>query len=160
MEFFFVFQNRTFDREQQGGYLWAPDGCRAHWQKMRSVTCGDIIFHSYQRKIVAISIAKTECYTARRPTELAIEQLWDDQGLRVDCDYYLLPSTLDTHGIMSDLLKLQPKKYAPFNKSGKGNRGYLFDCSASMASFLLNALIQSDSNREVIQHFQKILLNL
>lgn len=160
MEFFFVFQNRTFDREQQGGYLWAPDGCRAHWQKMRSVTCGDIIFHSYQRKIVAISIAKTDCYTARRPTELAIEQLWDDQGLRVDCDYYLLPSTLDTHGIMSDLLKLQPKKYAPFNKSGKGNRVYLFDCSASMASFLLNALIQSDSNREVIQHFQKILLNL
>lgn len=78
----------------------------------------------------------------------------------MDCDYYLLPSTLDTHGVMSDLLKLQPKKYALFNKSGKGNRGYLFDCSASMASFLLNALIQSDSNREVIQHFQKILLNL
>lgn len=159
MKFFFVFQNKTFDREQQGGYLWAPDGHCAHWQKMRSVICGDIIFHSYRRKIVAISIAKTDCYAACQPAELAIEQLWDNQGLQVDCDYHLLPSALDTNSIMSDLLKLQPEKYAPFNKLGKGNVGYLFDCTASMASFLLNILIQSDSNLEVIQYLQKVLIN-
>lgn len=156
MRFFFIFQNITFYKEQQGGYLWAPNGSCSHWKNMRNVTRGDIIFHSYRRKIVAISIAKTDCYVACQPAELAIEQLWDHNGLRVDCDYYMLPSTVDTQSVMSDLLKLQPTKYAPFNKSGRGNTGYLFDCSVSMASFLLDALGQFDNNREIVQLFQQI----
>lgn len=150
MKYFFVFQNKTFHREQTGGYLWAPDGSCSHWQRMRQVSKGDLIFHSYQRKIVAISKAISDCYPSTQPQELALEHLWDEEGLRVDSTYYLLPSALDTKTVMEDLLKLQPAKYAPFNIRGRGNTGYLFDCSAEMATFLLKRLNQLADNAAIL----------
>lgn len=154
MRYFFVFQNKTFHLEQSGGYLWAPDGACSHWQNMRNVSAGDVIFHGYRRNIVAISRAKADCYPAIQPRELAVERLWEDNGLRVDCTYYMLPSPLDTKSIMPDLLTLQPSKYAPFNSLGRGNTGYLFDCPSEMAAFLLKKLKQAPSNIPVIQEFE------
>lgn len=151
MRYFFVFQNKTFHKEQAGGYLWAPDGKCSHWQLMREVSRGDIIFHSYRRNIVAISKAKSDCYPAIQPQELLSERLWDEKGLRVDCEYFLLPSVLDTKIIMEQLLELQPAKYAPFNICGRGNTGYLFDCSTKMATFIFERLKRLDENAPVIE---------
>lgn len=78
MNYFFVFQNKSYYEEYRGGYLWAPQygnsGKRvSHWEKMKSVKRGDVIIHSYQKQIMAISIAKRDVYAAKRPTELSDE---------------------------------------------------------------------------------------
>lgn len=150
MRYFFVFQNKTFYREKDGGYLWAPDGNCSHWKLMREISQGDIIFHSYQRHIVAVSKANSNCYFAAQPAELTVEHLWQENGLKVDSFYCLLPDPLDTKDIMSSLLDLQPAKYAPFNIRGRGNTGYLFNSSPEMAAFLLNELKRSSQNRQAL----------
>ena len=47
---FFVFQGNTFDKEFNGGYIWAPISNKAgnkfhHWKKLLDVRAGDIILH-------------------------------------------------------------------------------------------------------------------
>ena len=101
---------------------------------------GDIIFHSYHKKICAVSIAKSDCYEAMQPEILQVEQLWDNLGWRADCEYYTISNPIITSDYMDTILTLQPTRYAPFNKIGRGNTGYLFNCSKELALFLLDKL--------------------
>jgi hypothetical protein len=48
MNFFIVFQNKTFKDEYSGGYLWAPQEDSGgytpfHWKNMTKVHRGDVI---------------------------------------------------------------------------------------------------------------------
>ena len=59
MEFFFsYFRTEPLIENSKAAIFGPQTDVPRPLAKMRSVTCGDIIFHSYQRKIVAISIAK------------------------------------------------------------------------------------------------------
>ena len=77
--YFYVMQNKTFAEEYSGGYLWAPqqgnNGAAANhsWSRMQSVKAGDVIIHGYKQQVVAISIAKSDCYSAQRPEELVAD---------------------------------------------------------------------------------------
>ncbi|MDC7288233.1 HNH endonuclease [Blautia schinkii] len=156
MNYFFVFQNKSYDEEYKGGYLWAPKrgkgGNRvSHWEKMKSVKQGDIIIHSYKKRIMSISIAKRDVYTAIRPTELSDE--WQQEGWRVDTEYIPFPEHIITSDIMDKLLELQPTKDAPFNKLGRGNTGYLFDANKVMYEYIIEqtALVQkNDKDKQVV----------
>lgn len=148
MKYFFVFQNKTFYEEFHGGYLWAPqssnDGKKAaHWEKMKEVRRGDVIIHSYRKKIMAVSFVERDVYVAKRPEELPDDQ-WQMDGWRVDTDYISFTDTIITSDYKEELLKLQPQKYAPFNRLGRGNMGYLFEANRSMFEFIIRqtALIQ------------------
>lgn len=145
MKFFFVFQNKTFEEEKNGSYLWAPKGKFSHWKNMQNVKIGDIIFHSYKKQIVAVSQATSNCYDSKQPNELKLENLWNDDGFKVDCTYYLIENPITIYDYIEDLLELQPKKYAPFNSVGRGNTGYLFDCNYEMASFLINKIKEKNN---------------
>lgn len=96
-----------------------------------------LFFHSYQRHIVAVSKATSNCYPAVQPSELAVEHLWENNGLKVDSVYCSLPDPLDTKTIMPTLLELQPTKYAPFNVRGWGNTGYLFNVTPENGSLFV-----------------------
>ncbi len=140
MNFFFVFQNKTYDREKRGGYLWAPKGTPAHWKNLCQVKKGDMVFHSFKGNLVAISIATTDCFDAKQPQELQTENLWDNDGWKVLCKYYFVPHPIAFVDNMERILELQPKKYAPFNRSGRGNTGYFFLLNQKMAAFLFQQL--------------------
>ena len=65
MNYFFVFQNKTFDEEYRGGYLWAPQHGNSgrkvsHWEKMKEVRRGDIIIHSYSNLYCRLKDATME----------------------------------------------------------------------------------------------------
>lgn len=47
----------------------------------------DIILHGYKQQVVAISIAKADCYPAMRPAELFVD--WSREGWRVDSEYLI-----------------------------------------------------------------------
>jgi hypothetical protein len=59
MDYFFVTQNKSFDYEFEGGYLWAPklgsDGRpKSHWKSLENINKGDIIFSFVDQQIKAI----------------------------------------------------------------------------------------------------------
>lgn len=63
---FFVFQNKSFNRESTCSYLWVPKHSKngrkiSHWNKMKTVKKDDIIIYSYNKDIRVISIAKDDC---------------------------------------------------------------------------------------------------
>ena len=93
INYFYVYQNKTYHEERAGGFLWSPkyaSGNRknAGYETMKDVSSGDVIFHSYQGNIVAISVAKSSCYSFARPGASFSE--WDKDGWRIDTEYFTL----------------------------------------------------------------------
>ena len=141
---FYVFQNSTFDREYQGGYLWAPVTNKSgdtfhHWDRLLDVRTGDVIFHGYNGHIHAVSIARTACYDCVQPKELQTEDSWDLEGRRIDSVYIMLQHPIKTSDHIDDIIRLCNTKYSPFNKYGTGNQGYLFEINREMAKIFLEA---------------------
>ena len=142
-QYFYVFQNKSFDEECAGEYLWAPkyakDGTQNHhWTRMQEVKKGDVIFHGYKQHVAAVSIANTDSYTADRPGELSADA-WTKEGWRVDTDYFVFPHAIASKDYWDKLKLMQPDKYSPFDKNGSGNMGYLFPITKEMGIFLLDA---------------------
>lgn len=125
---FFVFQGNTFDKEFNGGYIWAPISNKAgnkfhHWEKLLDVRAGDIILHGCDGYIKAISIAKTSCFDCVQPEELVVEDLWDREGRKVECDYVKIENPIKTSDFKDDIIRFCQVKYSPFDKDGKWKYG-------------------------------------
>lgn len=160
MNYFFVFQNKTFEQESRGGYLWAPCFNKQgrsffHWENMKHIKEGDLIFHSYKARIAAISIAKSNCSLKEKPLGLDNENLWERKGYYVETNYIILNKTISTLEHLEQIYKLQPKVYGPFNQRG-GNTGYLFNSNKELSQYLLNEILKVQTDRNVIDNLQKI----
>ncbi|MEJ8553527.1 HNH endonuclease [Tepidibacter sp. Z1-5] len=143
MNCFFVFQNKSYNKERKGGYLWAPKtnktGKRvSHWVTMESVKKGDLIIHSFNKKIISFSIAKDDCYESEQPVELQEEKLWEDEGWRVDVDHIDIVDPIITSDHKDRIMELQPKTNAPFNCLGRGNTGYLFHSNKELSQYIIH----------------------
>ncbi|MFJ8262741.1 HNH endonuclease [Rummeliibacillus sp. NPDC094406] len=145
MNYFLVFQNKSFKEEHKGGYLWAPQKNETgqtfhHWTDMKMIKKKDIIFNSFNGKLVSVLIAKEDCKEHERPTGLDQLDLWEKDGWLVNAEYIDLEEPITYKDYMEDILRLQDKKYAPFNKSGRGNTGYLFRVSEDLANFFFEII--------------------
>lgn len=141
---FFVFQGTTYDRESRGGYIWAPVTNKAgntfhHWDRLLDVQPGDIIIHGVDGYICAVSTARGACYDCAQPVELSSEELWDREGRRVDCDYIMIKNAVKTSDFLDDIILRCNVMYAPFNRNGGGNVGYLFEIDRELARIFLRA---------------------
>ena len=159
---FFVFQGNTFNKEYNGGYIWAPVSDRAgnkphHWERLLDVRQGDIILHGCDGYIKAISIAKTSCFDCSQPAELAVEELWDREGRRVDCDYTGIKNPIKTIEFKDDIIRLCQVKYAPFDKDGNGNMGYLFDINRELAKIFIKASVKQNKYLADIDYIVELL---
>lgn len=160
MNYFFVFQNKTFYEEHHGGYLWAPQSGNSgrkvsHWEKMKEVRCGDVIIHSYKKRIMAISIVERDVYAAKRPVELSNE--WQEDGWRVDTTYIPFSKPIITSDYKEKLLELQPQVNAPFNRLGRGNTGYLFGANKAMYEFVIRQTAAIQNNEQEKQRILELL---
>lgn len=160
MNYFFVFQNKTFYEEYRGGYLWAPQFGNSgrkvsHWEKMKEVRRGDVIIHSYKKQIMAISIATRDVYAAKRPAELPNE--WQQEGWKVDTTYIPFTEPIITSDYKEKLLKLQPRTDAPFNRLGRGNTGYLFESNKAMYEFVIRQTAEIQKNEQEKQRILGLL---
>lgn len=140
---YLVFQGDAYDEECTGQFIWAPKYTKAggtchHWDRLMDVRQGDIIFHCSNGYIRAISIAKDRCVDSARPDQSTGDlSQWEKDGRRVDCRYYVLKKPLK-HGDYKDIIiESCNVKYAPFDKDGNGNMGYLFDLNRKLAIFFL-----------------------
>ena len=159
---FFVFQGNTFDKEYKGGYIWAPVSDRAgnkphHWERLLDVRQGDIILHGCDGCVKAVSIAKTACYDCNQPAELAVKELWDREGRKVDCDYRIIKNPIKTLEFKDDIIRLCQVKYAPFDKDGNGNMGYLFDINRELAKIFIRASVEQNKYLADIDYISELL---
>ena len=159
---FFVFQGNTFDKEHQGGYIWAPITNKAgsnihHWNKLLEIRTGDIILHGCDGYIAAISIARGQCYDYPQPEELRTEDLWDRDGRRVDCDYILMKHPIKTSSFKEDIIRLSTTKYSPFDRDGNGNMGYLFELNRELAKIFISALAKQNQDLKSIDNIHEFL---
>jgi putative restriction endonuclease len=145
MNYFLVFQNKSYHEERSNGYLWAPKKNNLgqtfhHWTDMKSIKKGDIIFNSFNGQMVSILVAKEDCKEHQRPAGLDGLDLWERDGFMVEAEYINLAAPITYKDYMETILELQDEKYAPFNKAGRGNTGYLFRVSIELANFLLEII--------------------
>lgn len=143
MNYFLVFQNQSYKEEREGGYLWAPQKNDKgqtfhHWTDMKLIRKNDIIFNSYMGKLVSVIIAKEHCKEHDKPNGLK-QFRWEKKGWLVNGEYIDLAIPIRYKDYLDEILRLQGKKYAPFNKRG-GNTGYLFRVSKELADFLFNII--------------------
>ena len=72
MAVWWVFQNQSYERSRDGGYIWAPlvdsrGYKKSHWEALQQVQAGDLIFSCNNRSIVATSTAKSNAYVSSQP---------------------------------------------------------------------------------------------
>ena len=159
---FFCFQGKQFFHEYKGGYIFAGlNPSISHWNRLRTVKEGDIIFHGDMQGVLAISVAEGRCFVAKRPQEhyLANDKK-DAEGLMVKTKYQLLKSPIITFEYTKEIIRLQGDhegKGYPFNKNGKGNEGYLFNLNKSLAKFFMEEIIKCNSFMKEKDYVREIL---
>lgn len=159
---FYVFQGSTFDRESRGGYIWAPIKNKSgnsfhHWNRLLDIRPGDIILHGYNAHVQAVSIAKGQCYECPQPEELRVEDLWNQEGRRVDCEYIIFQTPIKTSDFLEDILELCQAKYAPFNREGNGNMGYLYEINRELARIFLHAAVKCNRALKEVDFINEFL---
>lgn len=145
MQSFIVMQGQTYQEEKELGMIWsrkqASDGSFPHsWLRVMEVNEGNRIFHYVKGSIVAISVAKTGCQIAQRPSS----EPNDDSGYLVELDYHELEVPVNVRAKFDAILPLLPIKYSPFQADANGNQGYLYPCNEELTIKLLEMI--SDLN--------------
>ena len=157
--YFYVYQNKTFSAEFRGNFLWSPkfaNGWRPQpgYECMKEVRQGDIIFHSFQSAIVAVSRAKTDCYSSTAPNSEFDE--WDKNGWRVDAQYLLLPTPwVIRESDKLAMYKIQPSN-GPYLSNGHGKQQYLCNVNIPVFEYLIEKIFKAqrtEKAREQIRDF-------
>ena len=164
MPIYYVLQNQTYKQERQGEYVWAPQidqGGRqnAGYKMMTELKQGDFILHHYKRKVMSISIAKNDCYEATQPHELVTAEKnidWDESGYRVDVEYF----DFDPPFNMKELEAWLRENYiegSAFTKFGTGKEQYMCKLADIHARYILEKLIELQTNEEVLKVLRSAL---
>jgi hypothetical protein len=156
---FWVYQNKTYYEEKRGGFLWSPKytiNGRRHpgYESMKEVKPGDIIIHGYKANIVAISIAKSVCFSFDRPSSSFSE--WAKDGWKIECDYFEFPFELSTDSICRKLYELQPDN-GPLIAPKIGKQQYLCNANKEMLDCILNAYVSASYRKEQIDRLLQFL---
>lgn len=154
MRIYYVFQNKTYNSELSGGYLWSPQLNKAGkkdigYTTMTFVKKGDFILHSYKQKIVAISIAESNCYSSPKPNELSSTN-WNTEGYRIDTNYFEMDTPLIVSNFKDWLIE-HHKNDGPFNKRGNGKQQYISSIDNAQAVFLLREALKLPNNQQTKQ---------
>lgn len=149
---FWVFQNKTYYEEKRGGFLWSPKytiNGRRHpgYESMKEVKPGDVIIHGYKTNIVAISLAKSHCFSSNRPS-IAFSE-WAEDGWKIECEYFEFPFELSTDSICNMLYDLQPGN-GPLIAPKTGKQQYLCNANKEMLDCILNAYVAAVRRSEQV----------
>ena len=149
--FYWVSQNRTFNIERQDGFLWAPylDKRKKkvfHWESLKVLKDGDIIFSHYRGTIPCVSIVQgSPIENHPRPRLFSNALSWMAEGRRVNVKYIDINPILLTEKFKSEINRFKKKEYWMYNDKLKHNQLYLVPIPYGLAKFLLDT-IEKDQN--------------
>lgn len=149
MSVFYVYQGDTYAEERKGEYLWSPKlnklgGKNIGYTMMTKIKKEDFIIHNCNGKIVAISIAKSNCYESNKPIELTTIKAssdWRSDGYRIDTEYF----DMDTPLIVTKYKKWLASNYkekSAFTKNGTGKQQYMCSIDDEQAVYLLEEMLK------------------
>ena len=143
MAFWWVSQNQSYDVQRAGGYLWAPRVNKAgntpsHWKTMLDVRPGDLVFSYVDQEIKSFSLVLSEAVESRWPPEFKKQDLWEQEGYRVDVQYQDIPSPIVLSNVVDEFYPLLGGRNSPLNRNRTGNQGYLFPLPPRAGQFLLD----------------------
>ena len=158
---FWVFQGKTFDIEAKNGYIWAPIYDQAgnephHWKRLIDVRQGDVILHGCDGLLKAISVAKGACFDCMQPKELEDENLWGAAGRMVECEYEIIENPIKTSNYRTDIIKHSAALYAPFDKNGNGNMGYLYEIDPELVKIFVAETINKNPGLTALAHITSL----
>ncbi len=167
MSVFYVFQGETYDIERRGEYVWSPKLAKggrrnAGYTMMTNVHRGDFILHNSNGRVMAISIAETDCYDARQPRELAnadTSVIWDEDGYRIDTHYYDVDIPLSTADYQQ-WLKDHYIDGSAFTTAGRGKQQYMCALADEHAILLLEHAIGLQRNQRVLKNLRDALSDI
>lgn len=167
MSVFYVFQGETYEQEHAGGYVWSPQldkaGHRnAGYTMMTNIKEGDFILHNENGKVVAISVSQTDCYEARQPKELSEADTtvkWDDEGYRIDTDYFEFDVPLITSNY-KDWLEKHYIDGSAFTRVGRGKQQYMCSLADEHAIFLIEKAISLQKDKDVLSYLKDALADI
>jgi 5-methylcytosine-specific restriction endonuclease McrA len=159
IKYWWVNQNRTFELELKGGYLWSPQKSKNgsalfHWTNMTKVSPGDIIFSYAGQKIKAVSIVRSKAYDSDRPIEFSSDP-WDRVGWKVDAEYTLLSKPIAKKLIKEKFSNQLTGTQKPLDKNGNGKQAYLFALNDEVGASILK-LTELDSSSQDLEELSNI----
>jgi putative restriction endonuclease len=164
MRYWWVNQNKTYEQEVGGGYLWSPkrksDGSRNHfYDVMREVSPGDIVFSFRRKKIPAIGVATGYARDSAKPTEFgSAGATWADFGWKVPVTFNEVTHCITPAEHFDLLGPMMPDRYAPLQaQTGRGLQGvYLTELPHAFAQALIG-LIGVEAEAIVATHDDELL---
>ncbi|BAZ97517.1 HNH endonuclease [Dehalococcoides mccartyi] len=167
MSVYYVFQGETYKEEHTGGYVWSPQldtagHKNAGYTMMTNIKEGDFILHNENGKVVAISVAQTDCYKASQPKELSQADTtikWDDEGYRIDTDYFEFDVPLFTANY-KDWLEKNYIDGSAFTRVGRGKQQYMCSLADEHAIFLIEKAINLQKDRDVLSYLKGALADI
>ena len=149
MRFFLVFQGTTYQEEKKLSCLWAPKFGKSgqevhHHKRLVEVKINDRIIHLVNRKIVAISTAKSRAYDAEAPWKQDDSRPWLKNGRKIDVEMIELSEQILIDNIFQKIKPYLPEKYSPFDRNGSGNQGYFYEINSKIFNTILNTDFTND----------------
>ena len=131
-------------------YLLAPKSGASgvvffHWENMKYVRPGDVIFSYANQSIGAIGIASSAAYDALQPAEF--EGGWENEGRRIDVTYVPVEPAVKLESFVEELVEVLPSKNSPITKLRKGVQGYLFSIPPDALELICKRLDKVVSDR-------------
>ena len=161
MSVYYVYQGETYREERAGGYVWSPKlntvgGRNAGYEMMTHIKKGDFILHNSNGKIMAISVAESDCKDGTQPPELANANttvVWSNDGYRIDTKYFDMdvPLEVTEH---KEWLAAHYKEGSAFTRNGKGKQQYMCAMDDEQAKYLLDQALDlqtTDATKETLQ---------
>ena len=145
-KYWWVSQNKTYNHEVGGGYLWSPQTNRAGtrvaaYDHMTEIGRGDVVFSFAGMEIRAVGVALESAFESEKPTVFgSAGEGWASTGWRVPVEFTRVFAPIKPANHMDVLGPLLPTKYSPIRIDGVGNQQYLFPLPETMAFALLNLL--------------------
>lgn len=125
--YWWVNQGATYEQEQGGGYLWAPQRGKggyafSHWTNVQKLRTSDLVIHYANSAIRAVGIVREPSIDAPRPVKLRNES-GDEIGFLARVDYFPLETPIAIKEIPSHW---RYTGEGPFTQDGDIKQGYLF----------------------------------
>lgn len=154
---YFVFQNKTFEVEYRGGYIWAPIGSSHHWERLKMVRKGDVMIHSCGGVVQAFSVAKGRFIPCIQPEAMIGQGWWPKDGRKVECLYTYVQNPIKLSKYKKEIIKYGGGQYQPFNVNGTGNQGYLFEINRPLAKLFIRESVMQNPTLKQLDYISEVL---
>lgn len=152
MRYWFVNLGKYYKEQRKGSFLWAPlynkYGKKVyHWETMKMVNKGDVIFCNNDAKIVSVGVAQGGSYLSEIPD--SFNNTWKPKGRKLNVKFIDLNIPFKFNDYRDYILSNINNDENPFDIRGKAKQGYLFKFDENIAKYFVKKINNSELNEMI-----------